>query len=134
MLRIKTFGTLGPFLLNKGLLNSSETMLRQEKKIITDTKEVVQVLIDHYINKVQRSCGQKPTSVAKQSYLIDDIKIVDHIVCHYEHHPSVTHIKKNVKIPQSSTCSLLAISEQEVKKTLKELSTEKSAGVDTIPP
>ena len=29
---------------------------------------------------------------------------------------------------------MLAISEQEVKKILKELSTEKSAGVDTIPP
>ena len=29
---------------------------------------------------------------------------------------------------------MLTISEQEVKKILKELSTEKSAGVDTIPP
>ena len=106
------------FLLNKGSLNSSETMLRQEKKIITDTKEVVQVLNDHYINKGQRSWGEKPTSVAKQSYLIDDIKIVDHIVCHYEDHPSVRHIKKNVKFPKNSACSLLTI----------------SAAVDTIPP
>ena len=71
-------------------------MLRQEKKIITDTKEVVQVLIDHYINKVQRSCGQKPTSVAKQSYLIDDIKIVDNVIRHYKDHLSARQIKKNV--------------------------------------
>ena len=42
-------------------------MLRKEKKIITDTKEIVQVLNDRYINIVERSCGEKPTSVAKQS-------------------------------------------------------------------
>ena len=60
--------------------------------------------------------------------------IVDHIVRHYEDHPSVIHIKKNVKTPQNSIYLLLTISEQEVKKMLKELSTEKSAGVDTIPP
>ena len=50
--------------------------LRKEKKIITDTKEIVQVLNDHYINIVEKSCGEKPISVAKQSYLTDDIKIV----------------------------------------------------------
>ena len=109
-------------------------MLRKEKKIITDLKEIVHALNDHYINIVERSCGEKPTSVAKQNLLTDDIKIVDHIVRHYEDHPSVRHIKKNVKTTQNSTCFLLRISEQEVKKILKELSTEKSAGVDTIPP
>ena len=123
-----------PFLVNKGLLNGSEIMLRKEKKIITDTKEIVQVLNDHNINIAERSCRGKPTSVAKQSHLTDDIKIVDHIVCHYEDRPSIRHIKKNVKTPKNSTCSLLTISEQEVKKILKELSTEKSAGVDIMPP
>ena len=109
-------------------------MLTKKKKIITDTKEIVQVLNDHYINIVQRSCREKPTSVAKQSYLTNDIKIVDHIIRYYEDHPSVRHIRKNVKTPQKSTCSLLTISEREVKNILKELSTKKSAGVDTVPP
>ena len=108
-----------PFLVSKGSLNDSEIMLKKEKKIITDTKEIVQVLNDHYINIVERSCGEKPTSVAKQSLLTDDIKIVDHIVRHYECHSSVRHIKKNVKTTQNSTCSLLTISEQEVKKILR---------------
>ena len=57
----------------------------------------MQVLDANYINIVKRSCCEKPTSVAKQSLLTDDIKMVDHIVCHYEDHPSVRHIKKNVK-------------------------------------
>ena len=67
-------------------------MLRKEKKIITDTKEIVQVLNDHYLNIVERSCGEKPTRVAKQSHLTDDIKIAKHIVRHYENHPSERHI------------------------------------------
>ena len=69
-------------------------MLRKEDKIITDNKEIVQVLNDHYINMVERSCGEKPTSFAQQSLLTDDIKIVDHMVRQYEDHPSVRHIKK----------------------------------------
>ena len=66
--------------------------LRKEKKIITDTKEIVEVLNDHYINIVERSCEGKPTSVTKHSLLTDDIKIVDHLVFHYKDHPSVRHI------------------------------------------
>ena len=120
------------FLVNKGSLNSCEIILKKEQKIINDTKKIVQVLNDHFINIVERSCGEKPTSVAKQSYLTDGIKIIDHISPHYEDHLSVTHIKKSVKIPQNCTCSLLTISEQGVKKVLKELSRE--TGVDTIPP
>ena len=62
-----------PFLIK---LNSCEIMLRKEKNIINDTKKIVEVLNDHYINIVEKSCGEKPISVAKQSYLTDDIKIV----------------------------------------------------------
>ena len=108
-------------------------MLRKEKKIITGTKEK-KVLNVHHINIVERSCGEKPTSVAKQSYLTDDIKIIDHITRHYEDHPSERHIKKNVKTSQNCTCSFLTIFEQKVKRILKELSTERSVGVNTIPP
>ena len=77
-------------------------MLRKEKKIITDAKEIVQVLNDHYINVVERSCGKETTSVAKQSYLTDDIKIVDHVIRHYEDHPSIRHIKKLTSSPSNS--------------------------------
>ena len=70
-------------------------MIRKENKIVID-KEIVQVLNNHYINKVERSWGGKPASVANQSYFTDDIKNIDHIICHYEDDPNVRHIKKNV--------------------------------------
>ena len=88
-----------PFLIKKGSLNSCEVMIRKENKIIIDTKEIVQVLNDHYNNIVQRSLGEKPASIEKQSYLTDDIKIFDHIICHYEYHPSERRIINNVEAP-----------------------------------
>ena len=47
----------------------------KKKKIITDTKEIVQVLNDNYVIIVERSCGEKPASIAKQGHLTDDSTI-----------------------------------------------------------
>ena len=67
----------------------------------SDWYQIVQhITNDHYINIVERSCGEKPTSVAKQRRLTDDIKVVDHIVRHYEDHSGVRHAKKDIKTPQ----------------------------------
>ena len=52
----KIWNFIRPFLINKSSLNSCEIMIRKQKKIITDTKEIVQVLNDHYVNIVERSC------------------------------------------------------------------------------
>ena len=49
--------------------------------------------------------------------------------------PSPPQKKQKTKQNKTNpTCYLLAISEQEVKKIFKELSTEKSTGVDILPP
>ena len=84
-------------------------MLRKENKVITNTNEILQVVNVRDINLVERSFWNKPTSIAKQSYLTDEIKTVGNIIRHYEDHPSIIKIKKNVKSPQNSPCSLLAI-------------------------
>ena len=71
------------------------------------------------LNIVERSCGEKPTSTANQSYLTDFSTTVDHIIHHHEDHPSIRYIKTNLETPQNSTSSLSPISEQEVN-SLKE--------------
>ena len=43
-------------------------MLRKEKKIIRETKEIVQVLNDHYINIVERSFGEKPLPLQSTAF------------------------------------------------------------------
>ena len=56
----------------KQRLSSSKIVLREENKIIIDTKEIVQVLNDHYINIVERPCVEKSDSGANQSQLTGD--------------------------------------------------------------
>ena len=84
----------------------------------------MQVPNDHYINIVERSGGEKPTSIPKQCNLTDDSTIADYIIHHYEDHPSVRNIKNNVKSPQNSTISLLPISKLQTSSILKTLSTK----------
>ena len=52
-----------PFLTNKGCLENSDIMLRDEEKIVTDDKNLVQLFNDHCINIVEPSCGFKPEKV-----------------------------------------------------------------------
>ena len=93
MLQINFVELCKTFSCKQGSLNSCEIMIRK-KKINTDTKKIVEVLYYHYINIVERSCGEKPATVAKQSYLTDDIKIINHIIRHYKDHSSVRHKKE----------------------------------------
>ena len=87
-------------------------MTRKENKIITDTKEIIQVLNDHYINEVERSCREKPTVKLLNWFQYNRQSLIHH----YEDHLIARHITKTVKRPQNSTSSLLVISEEEVKK------------------
>ena len=52
-----------PFLTNKDCLEKSDIMLRDDEKMITDEKKLVQLFNDHYINIVERSCSFKPGKV-----------------------------------------------------------------------
>ena len=52
-----------PFLANIGCLENSDIMLRDDEKMITDDKKLVQLFNDHYINIAERSCGSKPERV-----------------------------------------------------------------------
>ena len=57
--------TIKPFLTNKGHLENAETMLIQDKKIISNEIELVKVFNKHYINIIEKSGGQNPTNIAK---------------------------------------------------------------------
>ena len=48
---------------DKACLEKSDIMLRDDEKMITDQKKLVQLFNDHYIKIVERSCGFKPEKV-----------------------------------------------------------------------
>ena len=63
-----------PYLLVKnGYIEKVPAVSLQNTLLIADTREIVQVLNDPYINIVERFWGEKLTSVAKYSLLTDDI-------------------------------------------------------------
>ena len=54
---------LKPYLINKGCLENSNIMLRDDEKMIADEEKLVQLFNDHYINIAEQSCGFKHEKV-----------------------------------------------------------------------
>ena len=72
-----------------------EIMLTEKHKIVTEEKELVRIFNDHYINIVERSCGTKPTNVAKEQEIEDNKKAVEVICKSFANLQSIKAIKEN---------------------------------------
>ena len=69
-----------PYLTNKGFLENIEIMLTEKDKIVTEERKLVRIFNDHYKNIVERSCGTKPTNVAKEQEMKDNKEVVE-VIC-----------------------------------------------------
>ena len=54
-----------PFLTNKGNLEYPEFMLQDKGNIVSDESVLVKTFNEHYINIVEKSCGEKPTNISQ---------------------------------------------------------------------
>ena len=106
-------------------------MLRDDEKMITDEKKLVQLFNDHYINIVERSCEFDIGSTNKT-------EVLSSILDKYRNHPSIAKILKNrnlqfssISIPSSSWGSKLT--PKEINTILKSLNSQKAPGIDKIP-
>ena len=113
-------------------------MLREDEKIITDEKKLVQLFNDHYINIVERSCGFKPEKVEFDIGSSNKNEVLSSILDKYRNHPSIVKILKNknlqsssISIPSSSWGS--KITTEEINTILKSLNSKKAPGIDKIP-
>ena len=127
-----------PFLTNKGCLEKSDIMLRDDEKMITDDKKLVQLFNDHYINIVERSCGFKPEKVEFDFGSCNKNWVLSSILDKYRNHPSIVKIHKNRNL-QSNTISIpcsswgSTITPKEINTILKTLNSKKAPGIDKIP-
>ena len=127
-----------PFLTNKGCLEKSDIMLRDDENMITDEKILVQLFNDHYINIVERSCSFKPEKVEFDFGSCNKNGVLSSILDKYRNHPSTTKIHKNrnlqsnsIPIPSSNWgCK---ITPKEINTILKSLNSKKAPGTDKIP-
>ena len=84
-----------PFLTNEGFLENVEIMLAEKGRIVTEEKELVRFFMEHCINIVKRSCGTKPTNLAKEQEIEDNKKAIK-ITCRlFADHESIKTIKEN---------------------------------------
>ena len=123
---------------NKGCLEESDIMLRDDEKMITDEKKLVQLFNDHYINIVERSCGFKPEKVEFDIGSSNKNEVLSPVLEKYRNHPSIVKILKNKNL-QSSSISILSsscgskITTEEINTNLKSLNSKKTPGIDKIP-
>ena len=84
-----------PFLINKGFLENAEIILTEKDKIVTEEKELTRIFNDHYINIVERTCGTKPTNIAKEQEIEDNTKSVEVICESFANRERIKSIKEN---------------------------------------
>ena len=113
-------------------------MLRDDEKMITDEKNLVQLFNDYYINTVERSCGFKPEKVEFDTGSSNKNEVLSTILDKYRNHPSIVKILKNrnsqsssISIPSSSWGS--NITTKEINTILKSLDSKKAPGIDKTP-
>ena len=113
-------------------------MLRDDEKMITDEKKLVQLFNDHYINIVERFCGFKPEKVEFDIGSSNKNEVLSSILDKYRNHRSIVKILKNknlqsssISIPSSSWGS--KITTEEINTILKSLNSKKAPGIDKIP-
>ena len=98
---------VGPFLTKEGFLENKEIMLAERGQIVTEERELVRFFMEHCINIVKRSCGTKPTNLAKEQEIEDNKKAIEVTCRSFADHESIKAVKKNdiEKISQLETAT-----------------------------
>ena len=118
---------------DKVCLENSDIMLRDDKKMITGKKKLVELFNHYYINIVEWSCSLNAEKVEFDFDLIG-FNFLDK----YRNHPSIVKIHKNrnlqsSSIPISSFSRGSKITPKEFNSILKFLNSKKAPGIDKIP-
>ena len=58
----KFWGTITPFLTNKGCISDDFVSIEKDGELISNEKELVEIFNENYINIVEKSSGKKPSS------------------------------------------------------------------------
>ena len=117
----------------KGMIANKDITLIDGKNVITDEYEISNIFNKHYINIVEKSCGNKPNKTGTTLGYLNGSDVIDRIVKSYQNHPSVLKIKNKFGSDLNSF-DVQQIKVPEVKKLLKEIDIKKTVSVDTIPP
>ena len=126
------------FLTNKGCLDNSNIMLRDDNEMKTDDKRLAKLFNEHYTSIVERSSGFKPEKIVYHNEEFDKRMVLHNIIKEYENHSSIIKIKKNMSVKSqlgsnNNLASARQVTSNEANFILKALNTKKASGTDKIP-
>ena len=121
-----------PFLTNKGIVTNDIITLEENGQLINDEKEVAEILNDHYINIVENTSGEAPSSIGNSTNQTEDRSTISKIIKTYENHPSIRAIRNNLS--NNDTFTFPKATQEEINSIIKSLNPKKATGPDGIPP
>ena len=128
----KFWSAVKPFLSDKGTKNQRIQYI-YDIKILTDSKEVSEVLNTYFTDIVKITTDEEPrtTSCNRDGTATD--KIIEEIISRFKDHPSIKIIKSHISQDDQTFSSKLATGNS-IKKILDKLDTKTSNSFDSIPP
>ena len=121
------WGTVKPFLTNKGSSSGSSVMIRSEDIIETKPQDVARLMNNFYVNIASKIGGDIDLNQHDES----NAEFVQKCVHFFENHSSVQNI-----ISEHKKCNFNFVHTdlQTVEKVISNMDTKKSTGFDSIPP
>ena len=77
------------FLTNNGFISNNFIRIENEGNLICNEQELVELFNEHYINKVEKSSGEKPLSLGNSSDASQDEMTDKEIISIYSDHPNI---------------------------------------------
>jgi hypothetical protein len=125
-----------PALTDKNPNHQSDIILKEGDKLVNDDIEISKILNHQYVNIVEISTGNAPTSlgdfnITNKESIID---YINKIILHYQNHPSIKSIKEHTQNLELPKFKIPLAEIDDIDKILKDLNVKKSPGPDIIPP
>ncbi len=113
-------------------MSNSDITLAENGALVSNEEELVDIFNNFYTNIIEYSSGSPPTDVTDAFRNCNRDEIIDIILDEYKSHPSIIKIKESNTL--INTFSLTEVTEDEVFNIIMSLNSNKSVGLDTIPP
>ena len=116
--------TVKPFLTNKGCMTNDCINIEKDRDIVRDKKMLVKLFNENYINIVEISSGNQPSSLGNCEDSAQDDATVGKFISKCSSHPSVQKIKREFSIDKEF--ELPYASAKDINQIIKSLNINKA--------
>ena len=92
----KFWSTVKPFLSDKGTKKSKDVFRNDDGKILTDRKDVSEVLNTYFTDIVKITAGEEPRTTSGNRDGVAPDEIIEEIMSRFKDHPSIEIIRSHI--------------------------------------